>query len=644
MKIQNLLSELTELLQTEQDYISDGVILKNAVIEDALKLDSKLLKLLLQSEDLKNQFFTEIEDFLIFDKVKFQAFVSNKAFLPDSYTTFMNRIGLMDNNGKFLSQKNDVVLTWPYKDCVLEGSMTEEDRGHEEVFWNITLVPDEITRLFEPKVLVSWERWDSEAVASGKAKPVEEILEDDNLLIKGNNLLVLHSLKVRYKGKVKLIYIDPPYNTGNDGFRYNDRFNHSTWLTFMKNRLEVAKILLNRDGFLFVHCDIKEFAYLKVLMDELMKDGAFIDCITVVNNPRGRDYGGIANMHEYILCYAKSPDYNLNWLVESEKKFPFCDKIGEFELRELRNRNTAFHQDNRPNLIYPFYIDPKNVDKNELYEISLEKQKGWVKVFPAKSQGIQTVWRWGKTKSRENLNRNIKAKKMKNGNFQIVEKYRNNKRMARSVWWDKLVNSERGTLHIKKLLGKQRFTFPKPEETISRIIEMASDPGDLVMDFFVGSGTTSAVAQKMGRRWIAVEQMDYINDLTVKRLKKVIEGEQGGISKSMSWQGGGSFIYAELAPSNSLFCKRIHEASDLLSLKSVFVELKDKGYLRYEINLNNFDTTKFGDLGLDKAKRALMNSLDVNHLYVNLGSLGDIDFEISEEDVIATRNFYGIEE
>jgi adenine-specific DNA-methyltransferase len=224
--MQNLLDDLTELLQADQAFISDGAILKNVVIEAALNMDAGLLALLMQSPTIKAHFFTEVAGALVFDKVRFQDFVSNKAFLPDSYTAFKNRIGLTDGKD-YLSQSRDVVLVWPYKDCVLEGGMTKEDRGRIEVFWNTTLAPDDITRLFEPKVMTGWERWDSEAVAAGKAKPVGEVSEDDNLLIKGNNLLALHSLKARYAGKVKLIYIDPPYNcafrdhpiTGSDNIR-----------------------------------------------------------------------------------------------------------------------------------------------------------------------------------------------------------------------------------------------------------------------------------------------------------------------------------------------------------------------------------------------------------------------------------------
>lgn len=229
--MQNLFKDLESLLQQEQSFISDGAILKNAVVEAALNMDSRLLELLMQSDTIKAHFFTEVSGVSVFDKVKFQDFVSNKAFLPDSYTAFKNRIGLTDGKRDYLSQSRDVVLAWPYKDCVLEGGMTKEDRSRNEVFWNTTLAPDDITRLFEPKVLTGWARWDAEAIAADKAKPVGKVSEGDNLLIKGNNLLALHSLKARYAGKIKLIYIDPPYNTGNDGFRYNDRFNHSAWLT-----------------------------------------------------------------------------------------------------------------------------------------------------------------------------------------------------------------------------------------------------------------------------------------------------------------------------------------------------------------------------------------------------------------------------
>lgn len=233
--MQNLLTDLQAVLEQDSRFMADGKILKNAVVEAALKPDAGLVKLLLKNKPIRAHFFLDVDGTLVFDKVKFQDFVSNKQFLPDSYTAFKNKIGLFDRNRKPLADSKDVVLAWAYKDCVLEGGMTKEEAGRDEIFYNTTLAPDEITRLFDPKVLTKFEYWDQAAVKAGKAKPVKDIGQSENLLIKGNNLLALHSLKKRYAGKVKLIYIDPPYNTGGDEFRYNDTFNHSSWLTFMKN-------------------------------------------------------------------------------------------------------------------------------------------------------------------------------------------------------------------------------------------------------------------------------------------------------------------------------------------------------------------------------------------------------------------------
>lgn len=164
------------------------------------------------------------------------------------------------------------------------------------------------------------------------------------------------------------------------------------------------------------------------------------------------------------------------------------------------------------------------------------------------------------------------------------------------------------------------------------------------MDFFAGSGTLPAVASKTGRNWLAIEQMDYTGELPIQRLKNVIEGEQGGISKAVEWQGGGSFVYAELAASNFAFADRIEAAPDMAALKTVYADIQATGYLRYDVDLSAFDTDDFAALSLDDAKRVLMDCLDANHLYVNRGSLGDTDFDISDEDARATRSFYGLDQ
>lgn len=659
--MQNLLDDLTELLQAEQAYISDGAILKNAVIEAALNMDARLLELLMQSETIKAHFFSKVAGVLVFDKVKFQDFVSNKAFLPDSYTAFRNRIGLTDGRGDYLSQSRDVVLAWPYKDCVLEGGMTKEDRGRNEVFWNTTLAPDDITRLFEPKVLTGWERWDAEAVAEGKAKPVGAVSEDDNLLVKGNNLLALHSLKARYAGKVKLIYIDPPYNTGNDGFRYNDRFNHSAWLTFMRNRLEVAKELLSRDGTLCISIDLNEASYLSVLMDEVFGQECLGFMATV---KRGSVTGhkvinqGIVNVSEYVVAYCKSPsawkpnrvhrkrDRDERYSSFISNKTSSCEEWVYTSLLEAFSAHVGFEKKAlRKQLGSAF--------EKKINMFVMENAGSVVQFATPDFDKVSKETKAAIQKSKQNpektlhINRQIETDiYLRNGQRVLFYKDRlaeiDGELVAAEpisdIWDDVLPNDlhKEGDVSLKK--GK------KPEKLMQRIVAIATDTGDTVLDFHIGSGTTAAVAHKMGRRWIAVEQMDYIEDLTAKRLKKVIEGERGGISKAVEWQGGGSFVYAELAASNSTFADRIEAAPDMATLQTIHADIQSTGYLRYDVDLSAFDTDSFAALPLDDAKCVLMDCLDANQLYVNLGSLGDADFNISDEDAAATRSFYGITE
>lgn len=272
--MQNLYEDLVALLATDDRLVADGHVMKNKVVELALRLDADLLRLVRTHDRLRQHFFVDVDGVAIFDKVKFQQFVSHKAFLPDSYTAFKNKIGLMDGD-QYLVERPDVVLAWPYKDCVLEGGQDREDAQRQEVFWNETLAPDQIDRLLTPKVLVGAKRYTKDGVAAATS-----LSRDDNLIIKGNNLLALHTLMPLYEGQVKLIYIDPPYNTESDSFKYNDRFNHSTWLTFMKSRLQAAKRLLAHNGVIAVQISDKEQAYLRVLMDEVF-DGNYRGTIAV---------------------------------------------------------------------------------------------------------------------------------------------------------------------------------------------------------------------------------------------------------------------------------------------------------------------------------------------------------------------------
>ncbi|MBK8988182.1 MAG: site-specific DNA-methyltransferase [Chloroflexi bacterium] len=298
-----LASQLTALLQQDGRFYANNQLLKNQVTEYALKLDRELLRLLLSHDRLKAHFFVDIDGVLVFDRDKFVRFINHKAFLPDSYTSFKNKIGLATADGRYLHENRDVVLVWPYKDCVLEGGQTKEEQKRDEIFWNETLAPDDVDRLLAPKLLTNWRRYD----ANGRHE-VTELQATDNLIIKGNNLLALALLKKRFAGKVKLIYIDPPYNMGGDSFQYNDRFNHSTWLTFMKNRLSVAKELLRPDGALFVQIDHHELAYLTAILDELfgVENRAQIISIKAASPSGFKAYNpGPIDVTEFVLFYTK---------------------------------------------------------------------------------------------------------------------------------------------------------------------------------------------------------------------------------------------------------------------------------------------------------------------------------------------------
>ncbi|PIV53800.1 MAG: DNA methylase, partial [Elusimicrobia bacterium CG02_land_8_20_14_3_00_37_13] len=307
--MQNLLEELKNLLEQDERLVVDGKLLKNKIIELSLKLDADLIKLLLKNETIKKHFFQEVDGVLVFDKIKFQKFISNKAFLPDSYTSFKNKIGLVTENEEYLSESKEVVLAWPYKDCVLEGRMEKEDEKRDEIFYNEILAPEEIDRLLEPKVLTNFKRIDKNGghkFDGFKADEKGDIKE--NLIIKGNNLLVLHSLQKCFAGKVKLIYIDPPYNTGGEAniFTYNNSFNHSSWLTFIKNRLEVAKGLLRKDGFMAITIDHNELFYLGEVADEILGRENRLGVVTIVIKPEGRQFAKFfAVTNEFMLVYAK---------------------------------------------------------------------------------------------------------------------------------------------------------------------------------------------------------------------------------------------------------------------------------------------------------------------------------------------------
>ncbi len=588
-----------------------------------LTADEKLLTFMLENQnanDYKNAFFKTIANSLVFNQKALLECLTKE--LENSFTRFENKIGLY-SQGRPIKSSELVVLNFPFKDNVLLGNAKDNSTKSKECFYHEILHKKEIDTLLYKKALCRFEM-------HGEGD-LESALKDKNTnyLIKGNNLIALHSLKKKFAKQVKCIYIDPPYNTGNDSFNYNDNFNHSSWLVFMKNRLEVAREFLSDDGVIFVQCDDNEQAYLKVLMDEIFLRENFVSCITHIVKPEGRMYGQVAKTHEYILVYAK----NINNLIfnEIEKEghtFSYVDEKGGFDLQGLENRNfRAFNGLNIPSLRYGLFIDENQKDTNGFMPVFGEYRDGLTEVFPDSRNGFDLVWRWGKEKA---LRENHSLVGVFKDRLRVFQKVRSNTTRAKSIFWDKSMITQKGTEEVKQIFKTQVFDFPKPEALISRILEVSTNENDLVLDFFAGSGTTCAVAHKMKRRYIGIEQMDYIETITKERLKKVIVGEQGGISKKCDFKGGGSFVYAELKEVNLEVKKQILNAKSANECLKIFNDLNERFLKRADCKIDEIHSEEFQNLDLNEQKRICCALLDSNEDYLNLGDMDEDAWGIDE--------------
>jgi len=635
--IEKLNTALEKLLIKEEKYVAeDGKILKAKVYQDTMNMDTSLIKLLISDERIKELFFTNIDGVLVFDKQKFIWFIDSKDFLPDSYTSFKNKIGLIDRNRNYLSSNNDVVLAFPFKDCFLKGGQDKDEEKRKEIMYNEIMAYEDIRRMLSPKIFTNAKRYTKNGIEENIT-----LRKDDNLIIKGNNLIALASLLEKYGGGVKCIYIDPPYNTGSDSFNYNDNFNHSTWLIFMKNRLELAKKLLSDDGVIFVQCDDNEQAYLKVLMDDIFGRENF-----VATAPRKTGAGSAANRADYVLrkpydfimIYGKDKlSICFNKKNVGLKKYDFNDDYGDYMLGEFQASGSDSTRDARPNLYYPIYAD----SNNNLY---LKKSEKTIKtILPNKVKGKDGRWMWKTQKFELDKDKFLYFdgtkiyRKIYNDKSEDQNKYQ----VEKAYFDESSYQNSTGTTELKELLGEGVFNNPKPEFLISKLLEISTKPNDLVLDFHLGSGTTAAVAHKMGRKYIGIEQMDYIEDIAVERMKKVIEGEQGGISKATNWQGGGSFVYCELKENSQILLNKIKEATEenILKIKEeIYNDNRIVPYItRDELEKVN---EEFKNLKVEDKKRVLIDLIDKNKLYINYSDIEDEKYSISEEEKTFTNSFY----
>ena len=357
----------------------------------------------------------------------------------------------------------------------------------------------------------------------------------NNILIHGDNLLALKALEKQYAGQVKCIYIDPPYNTGSAFEHYDDNLEHSEWLNLMRPRLEILYSLLSNDGSIWISIDDDEQAYLKVLCDEMFGRDKFIAQIVWQKRYSRENREAIGDVHEYIMVYAKNP----------------------FEFKKTRNLVPMSQKQAK------VYKNPNNDPKGRWRSVPMTAQAGHAtpeqfyeivapggKIF---TPPAGRCWALSKT-TYESLRKQNRIYFGKNNNSQpnTIRYLSEVPGVAPWTWWpsDEVGHTDAAKKEILALFGKNIFDTPKPEALLRRIIHIATNPNDLVLDSFLGSGTTAAVAHKMGRRWIGVEMGNQAYTHCKVRLDKVIDGtDQGGITKAVDWQGGGGYHFFELAPS-----------------------------------------------------------------------------------------------
>ena len=676
MKFKDL---LLQLLKTDSRLLDpEGELMGNKIQDLADKTDEKLIELLLDNAETREKFFLKIKTVYVFKTSDFKFYLDENK-IDNSYTQYENRIGLT-SKGKFLKDSNDVVLDFPYKDCILEGGQsteegtdtyfewdekdqhyTEKQAKRKEIFFNNVLAKDEIDRLLEPKAFTNATKYSIDAKENlSKFERNENGTIKDNLIIKGNNLLALHSIKKEFAGKVKLIYIDPPYNTGNDSFAYNDNFNHSTWLTFMRNRLLVAKELLREDGVIFISVDDNEYTYLRSILDDIFSKERFENIFHIKvrhENRILRQDARYQKVMEQTICYSmpnylpnrikatkdKNLDYNFIIQIKKDCKPILVEKINGFDveiysredyeiiksaegnLKEYNIRGSLITQKGSASEFYELFLrNRKKIDGNgALYRIVKMGEKGdglgYRYIRQPFDNGNNGFYYQGKPLKTGNDKGNPYP------NYFDFEKEFNN-------------SAEEGAVVFKN--GK------KPELFLNKLFEIANlERGNIILDFHIGSGSSSAVAHKLGFQYIGIEQMENQMNLSKTRLQNVIKGDSTGISKSVNWQGGGSFVYLELAKNNQNAIEKIQYCKSYEELTSFFNDMCEKYFLHYNVKVKQFRNEiskeeNFKKLGLNQQKQLFIKMLDLNQLYVNVSDMEDKKYNLSADDIAITKDFY----
>ncbi|MBM3886947.1 site-specific DNA-methyltransferase [Candidatus Dependentiae bacterium] len=571
--------------------------------------------------------------------------MANNSPKKGRYTQYPNKIGLFNTSkGNFIKNDNDVVLSFPFKDAVLEAGMSKEDVGRDERFLHQTLDSKDIDTLEEPKVLTDFRLIDKDGEKGLTANSDIEFFDEkgnlkQNLLIKGNNLLVLYTLRERLAGKVKLIYIDPPYNTkgANDIFTYNNSFSHSAWLTFMKNRLEVAHEMLRNDGFIAITIDHVELFYLGALADEVFGAENRIGVVTILINPKGRQHEKFFSAStEYMLVYAKdiSKAEFEQVTIDDEiaQTFDQQDEQGKFRWESFARIRTSTSREAKPAFYYPIFVS------RDLQHITTDNIDGYTPVYPV-SNGKDYSW---KTKSDTFIKRlasgQYRAFKNENGELEIQHKYAE-QQVLKNLWTDKKYFPEfQGTNLLKKIVGEGKFSYPKSLYAVMDTVKLMSSGDDIVLDFFAGSSTTGHAVLELNaideenRRFILAEQIEKHYDVSLERITKVTK----------SLDSNAQTVCFELKKYNQEYIDAITEAASIKELENLYVDMRNNAFLKFWFDRAEFEKDEdFRKLDLDGRKQALVDILDENQLYLNYADMNDTRHEVSVDEKELTNRFYG---
>lgn len=632
----------TVLEKFDSKYIIDGIINKNQVIRDLDQYDAELVAEILTNEELKKRFTLNVAGATVIKVNDFIEVFEQDEYWQESYTKYTKKIGLTINR-KFLDEASEVVLDFPYKDTVLKASMSKEDNDQddlkpEEPFLNEVIARDEIDILLSEKVFVNAKKYSNKGF-----EETSSISDEDNLILKGNNLLGLYSIRERFTKKIKMIYLDVPYffkkKIAEDSFKYNSNFRMSTWLVFLKNRLEIAKELLSEDGSIWINISDDGMHYLKVLADSVFGSEAFVGTIPRKTRDGKSDVPfNFSQDFDWLLVYTNGSESDAIVGRNIERKYITTD---DFPNRPWRSadltKQTTVKERANSNFVM---VNPKTgkeypANPKRSWAVTKDTFQSWYDKggigFPDDYEFMR-----GERPFRRVFKDEDDAKDKPTAVYSDL--------LLREFVTTVLTKAKNkaGNDEIDALFGRDEFDYAKPENLLKTIIDVATKENDLVLDFFMGSATTQAVAMKMNRRFIGIEQMDYINTVSVPRLQKVIEGEQGGISKDVNWQGGGSFVYAELMEKNTGFIKEIINAQNMIELQVIFKRMMETADFDFRVNLTEIQKDDLWQQSLDDQKRILIKVIDKNQLYYNYSEIDDENVRdlISDNDYAFNKSFY----